>query len=123
MQMNTHLQEHYHNSRYELLALLCFSFVKLEVDISYLIQVLWKNIKISLKKTAAEARRERFKTGGGPAHKDPDQVDELLTGIMESQQPLENIPDDDHIDSSDDGSQTPTLGKFIHFILPLFSKI
>ncbi|XP_016114391.1 uncharacterized protein [Sinocyclocheilus grahami] len=44
------------------------------------------------KKTAAEARRERFKTGGGPANKDCDELDELLTGIMENQQPLENIP-------------------------------
>ncbi|XP_031170293.1 myb/SANT-like DNA-binding domain-containing protein 3 [Sander lucioperca] len=72
------------------------------------LQVLWKNIKINLKKTAAEARRERFKTGGGPANKDTDQLDDLLTGIMENQQPLENIPDDDHLDSSDEGSHTHT---------------
>lgn len=72
---------------------------------------MWKNIKINLKKTAAEARRERFKTGGGPANKDCDELDELLTGIMESQQPLESIPDD--LDSSDDGSHAPTLSILI----------
>lgn len=71
--------------------------------------MLWKNIKINLKKTVAEARRERFKTGGGPANKDCDVLDELLTGILENQQPLENIPDDDHLDSSDDGSHAPIL--------------
>lgn len=35
-------------------------------------------------------------SGGGPANKDTEQLDELLTGIMENQQPLENIRDDDH---------------------------
>jgi len=38
-----------------------------------------------------------------------DVLDELLTGILENQQPLENIPDDDHLDSSDDGSHAPIL--------------
>jgi len=60
-------------------------------------------------KTVAKARRERFKTGGGTANKDCDVLDELLTGILENQQPLENIPDDEHLDSSDDGSHAPIL--------------
>ena len=90
----------------------------MDTTVLYSVQVLWKNIKINLKKTAAEARRERFKTGGGPANKDTDQLDDLLTGIMENQQPLENIPDDDHLDSSDEGSHThTTMGIFWHFVL------
>ncbi|CAB1352198.1 unnamed protein product, partial [Coregonus sp. 'balchen'] len=56
--------------------------------------VLWKNIQIYLKKTNAVAHRERFKT---------DELVDLLTGIIDSQQPLEGISDDDHFDSSDGG--------------------
>ncbi|CAL8331129.1 unnamed protein product [Arctogadus glacialis] len=65
------------------------------------LQTLWKNIKLDLKKRNAEARRERFTTGGGPPpSKDKtDELADLLTGIMEDQQPLDGIPDDDHLDS------------------------
>ncbi|KAK5618548.1 hypothetical protein CRENBAI_016470 [Crenichthys baileyi] len=66
------------------------------------IQILWKNIKIQLKKTAAIARRECFKTGGGPpVRPQTDELGELLTGMIESQKPLKGIPDDDHLDSSE----------------------
>ncbi|MBN3289414.1 MSD3 protein, partial [Polypterus senegalus] len=65
------------------------------------VQVLWKNIKINLKKTTAATRQERFKTGGGlPVPPDTEELGDLLAGIIESQQPLEGIPDDDHLDSS-----------------------
>lgn len=43
--------------------------------IFYYIQPLWKNKTIIVKKTIAEAKRERFKIGGGPANKDPEQMD------------------------------------------------
>ncbi|XP_051958198.1 uncharacterized protein LOC127626457 [Xyrauchen texanus] len=67
------------------------------------VQVLWKNIKINLKKTTAATRQERFKTDGGlPVPPDTEELGDLLAGITESQQPLEGIPDDDHLDSSDD---------------------
>lgn len=54
---------------------------------------------MNLKKTNAVARRERFKTGGGPPER-PETYDlgDLLTSIIDSQQPLEGIPDDDHLD-------------------------
>uniref|UniRef100_A0A3B4ZP87 Regulatory protein zeste n=1 Tax=Stegastes partitus TaxID=144197 RepID=A0A3B4ZP87_9TELE len=65
------------------------------------LQVVWKNIKIHLKKTTAMARRECFKTGGGPpVWQETDDFGDLLTGMIESQQLLEGIPDDDHLDSS-----------------------
>lgn len=54
-----------------------------------------------MKKTTTIARRECFKTGGGPpVTPETDELGDLLTGIIESQQPLEGIPDDDHLDSS-----------------------
>ncbi|XDV52062.1 hypothetical protein PO909_020840 [Leuciscus waleckii] len=75
------------------------------------VQVLWKNIKINLKKTTAATRQERFKTGGGlPVPPDTEELGDLLAGIIESQQPLEGIPDDDHLDSSDDLILTQDLG-------------
>ncbi|KAI2649356.1 Myb/SANT-like DNA-binding domain-containing protein 3 [Labeo rohita] len=75
------------------------------------IQVLWKNIKINLKKTTAATRQECFKTGGGlPVPPDTEELGDLLAGIIESQQPLEGIPDDDHLDSSDDLILTQDLG-------------
>ncbi|KAA0722971.1 hypothetical protein E1301_Tti015643 [Triplophysa tibetana] len=44
---------------------------------------------------------QRFKTGGGlPVPPDTEELGDLLAGIIESQQPLEGIPDDDHLDSS-----------------------
>lgn len=43
-----------------------------------------------------------------------------MTEIMENQQPLENIPGDDHLDSSDEGSHTHTLGIFSLFLLSNF---
>ena len=57
-------------------------------------------MKLDLKKSNAEARRERFTTGGGPPpSKDKtDELANLLTGIIEEQQPLDGIPDDDHMD-------------------------
>lgn len=58
--------------------------------------------------------KERFKTGGRPANKDTEQLYKLLKGIMKNQQPLENIPDDDHLDSSDEGSHTPELSIVVH---------
>ncbi|KAJ8399589.1 hypothetical protein AAFF_G00410000 [Aldrovandia affinis] len=67
------------------------------------LQVLWKNIKINFKKTTAVACRERFKTGGGPpVRPETDDLGDLLTGIIKSQQPLEGIPDDDHLDSAEE---------------------
>ncbi|KAJ8270582.1 hypothetical protein GJAV_G00116750 [Gymnothorax javanicus] len=65
------------------------------------LQTLWKNIKLDLKKRNAEARRERFTTGGGPppSKDQTDELADLLTGIIEDQQPLDGIPDDDHLDS------------------------
>ncbi|XP_059411376.1 uncharacterized protein LOC132144827 [Carassius carassius] len=74
-------------------------------------QVLWKNIKINLKKTTAATRQERFKTGGGlPVPPDTEELGDLLAGIIESLQPLEGIQDDDHLDSSDDLILTQDLG-------------
>lgn len=32
---------------------------------------------------------------------------------MENQLPLENIPDDDHLDSTDEGSHTPKLSMLV----------
>ncbi|KAI2650242.1 Urea transporter 2 [Labeo rohita] len=75
----------------------------------YLKQLIVKAAFLTSLQIFLDARRERFKTGGGPANKDCDVLDELLTGILENQQPLENIPDDDHLDSSDDGSHAPIL--------------
>ncbi|XP_062268609.1 uncharacterized protein LOC133974844 [Platichthys flesus] len=64
------------------------------------LQVLWKNIKLGLKKENAASRRERFITGGGPPIKDTcDELGDLLSGIIEHQQPLGGIPDNDHLDS------------------------
>lgn len=60
-----------------------------------------KHNKMQIKKTTAIARRERFKTGGGPPIRPQrDGLRDLLTVIIENQQPLEGIPDDDHLDSS-----------------------
>ncbi|XP_045929983.1 myb/SANT-like DNA-binding domain-containing protein 3 [Micropterus dolomieu] len=57
------------------------------------LQILWKNLKMNLKKTNAVARRERFKTGGGPPERpETDDLGDLLTSIIDNQQPLE----DDH---------------------------
>ena len=65
-----------------------------------------------MKKRNAEARRERFTTGGGPPpSKDKtDELADLLTGIMEDQQPLDGIPDDDHLDSGHE--ELSTNGKY-----------
>lgn len=83
--------------------------------IFYVIQVLWTNIKKNLKKTVAETWRERFKTAEGPANKDTEQLSELLTGIIENQQPLANISYNGHLDSSDEGSSTPDLSILVHW--------
>lgn len=49
-----------------------------------------------LKKTNAVARREHFKTGGGPPERpETNDLGRLLTVFIDSQQPLEGIPDDD----------------------------
>ncbi|KAA0722993.1 hypothetical protein E1301_Tti023402 [Triplophysa tibetana] len=62
-------------------------------------------------KTTAATRQERFKTGGGlPVPPDTEELGDLLAGIIENQQPLEGIPDDDHLDSSDDLILTQDLG-------------
>ncbi|KAF4087740.1 hypothetical protein AMELA_G00074130 [Ameiurus melas] len=46
--------------------------------------------------------RERFKTGGGlPGRPETDDLGDLLTVLINTQQPLESILDDDHLDSSD----------------------
>ncbi|CAB1325701.1 unnamed protein product [Coregonus sp. 'balchen'] len=38
-----------------------------------------------------------------PVRPETDELGDLLTGIIDSQQPLEGIPDDDHLDSLDGG--------------------
>lgn len=69
-------------------------------------------MKINLKKTNAVARRERFKTGGGPPERpETDDLGHLLTSIIDSQQPLEGIPDDDHLDSSDGAPFQSSFGR------------
>ncbi len=69
--------------------------------------VLWKNLKLALKKENADMRRERFTTGGGPPKKSKsDELSDLLSGIIEQQQPLDGIPDNDHLDSSDEDLST-----------------
>ncbi|KAL1276360.1 hypothetical protein QQF64_035983 [Cirrhinus molitorella] len=46
-------------------------------------------------------------TGGGPPNKDKtDELSDLLSGIIQHQQPLEGIPDDDHLNSSDEELST-----------------
>ncbi|KAK7116899.1 hypothetical protein R3I94_023272 [Phoxinus phoxinus] len=68
---------------------------------------MWKNLKLALKRQNAEIRRQRFTTGGGPPHKDKtDELSDLLSGIIQHQQPLDGIPDDDHLDSSDEDLST-----------------
>ena len=69
--------------------------------------------QISFQKRNAEARRERFTTGGGPPpSKDKtDELADLLTGIIEDQQPLDGIPDDDHLDSGHE--ELSTNGKYM----------
>ncbi|KAA0718471.1 hypothetical protein E1301_Tti015447 [Triplophysa tibetana] len=62
-------------------------------------------------KTTAATRQERLKTGGGlPVPPGTEELGDLLAGINESQQPLEGIPDDDHLDSLDDLILTQDLG-------------
>ncbi|KAK2905496.1 hypothetical protein Q8A67_007295 [Cirrhinus molitorella] len=76
---------------------------KMERDV----QTLWKNLKLALKRQNAEIRRQRFTTGDGPPNKDKtDELSDLLTGIIQHQQPLEVIPDDDHLNSSDEELST-----------------
>jgi hypothetical protein len=68
------------------------SFLK---RVTYCLVFVRKNIKVYLKKTDAVARRERFKTGGGPpVRPQTDELGDLSTEIIDSQQPLEGIPDD-----------------------------
>lgn len=55
---------------------------------TYATQLLGKNININLKISAAEGSIETLQIGGGPANED--HLDELLTGILECQQPLDN---------------------------------
>ncbi|CAB1312195.1 unnamed protein product, partial [Coregonus sp. 'balchen'] len=40
-----------------------------------------------------------------------DELGDLLTGIIDSQQPLDGIPDDDHLDSSDGGPFQSSFGR------------
>ncbi|CAB1313593.1 unnamed protein product [Coregonus sp. 'balchen'] len=40
-----------------------------------------------------------------------DELGDLLTGFIDSQQPLEGIPDDDHLDSSDWGPFQSSFGQ------------
>ena len=65
-----------------------------------------------MKKRNAEARSEIFTAGGGPPpSKDKtDELADLLTGIIEDQQPLDSIPDDDHLDSGH--KELSTNGKY-----------
>lgn len=56
--------------------------------------MLWKNIKINCR----DARREVLR---GPANKDIDQFEDLTTGIIGSQQSLENIADDHDLQEDD----------------------
>ncbi|CDQ94704.1 unnamed protein product [Oncorhynchus mykiss] len=77
-----------------------------------MLRVLWKNIKIDLKKTIAVARRESFKTGGRlPLRPETNELGDLMTVIIDSQQPLEGISDDDHLDSSDWGPFQSSFGR------------
>lgn len=39
-------------------------------------------------------------------------LNDLLSEIIENQQPLEGIPDDNHWDSSDERLSTPNVGKY-----------
>ena len=48
-----------------------------------------------------------FTTVGGPPKKDEtDELSDFLSGIIEHQQPLGGIPDDDHLDSSEEALST-----------------
>ncbi|CAB1332578.1 unnamed protein product, partial [Coregonus sp. 'balchen'] len=70
--------------------------------------VLWKNI-IYLKKTNAVARRKSFKTGDGPPLRpETDELGDLLTGIIDSQHPLEEADDHHSLDGirQDEGQPT-----------------
>lgn len=85
----------------------------ISIEWHLLLQTLWKNIKITLKKQSAEARRKRFTTGGGPP-KDhqTDEFSDVLSGMIEDQQPLDGIPDDDHLDSANEELSLSPNGNF-----------
>ena len=65
-----------------------------------------------MKKSNAEARRQGFTTGGRPppSKDETDELANLLTGIIQDQQPLDGIPDDDHLDSGHE--ELSTNGKY-----------
>ena len=48
-----------------------------------------------------EERKEKFKTGGGPAPRSSRSVgSSAVSGVLEAQEPLSSIPDDGHMDSN-----------------------